>query len=63
MQQKQHTLVVVVHLKPTSRLNRINEGLILFTNDRSYGCEIELPWNALYRTYHLCVHEVGEAGV
>ena len=36
----------------------MTEGLVLLTNDGSYAREMELPQNALHRTYRVRVHGV-----
>jgi len=45
-----------IHLKPIGRLDMMTEGLMLLTNDGKYAREMELPKNALHRTYRARVH-------
>jgi len=47
------------HLKPIGRLDVMTEGLILVTNNGSYAREMELPSNAMHRTYRVRVHHGG----
>jgi 23S rRNA pseudouridine2605 synthase len=50
-------------LAPVGRLDKVSEGLLLFTNDSEWGARITDPGSHLDKTYHVQIAAVGSTGL
>lgn len=50
-------------IAPVGRLDKVSEGLLLFTNDNDWGARITNPESGIDKTYHVQVNCVADEGL